>query len=217
MFYETKKNNHGLKYDPFKSCIIPRPIAWITTKSIDGVENCAPYSFFNAVASKPPMVMFANNGLSFIGRGPRDTLTNVKDTNEFVINISTYKTKEQMNKTSARLEKDISEIEFASLDTLQSKLVKPRRLKDSPINMECVLFKIVDLPVLEDNNYNAVMIGKVIGIHIDDSYIKDGLFDTRKAKPLGRLGYMDYGVINDGNIFSKKRPQLDPQGKIVTK
>ena len=205
MFYETKKNNHGLKYDPFKSCIIPRPIAWITTKSIDGVENCAPYSFFNAVASKPPMVMFANNGLSFIGKGPRDTLTNVKDTNEFVINISTYKTKEQMNKTSARLEKDISEIKFASLETLESKLIKPRRLKESPINMECILFKIIDLPVLENDNYNAIVIGKVVGIHIDDDFITGGKIDVEKIQPLARLGYFDYASL--GEIFPIKRPE----------
>ena len=205
MFYETKKNNHGLKYDPFKSCVLPRPIAWITTKGIDGIENCAPYSFFNAVSSNPPMVMFANNGPSLTGKGPRDTFTNVKDTNEFVVNITTYKTKGQMNKTSARLEKDISEIEFASLDTLQSKLVKPRRLKDSPINMECVLFKIVDLPVLEDNNYNAVMIGKVIGIHIDDDFISEDKIDVEKIQPLARLGYYDYSTL--GKIFSIKRPK----------
>ena len=79
MFYETKKKNHGLKYDPFKSCIIPRPIAWITTISNNGEDNCAPYSFFNGVASDPPMVMFANNGSAIINEGPKDTFSNIKD------------------------------------------------------------------------------------------------------------------------------------------
>ncbi len=204
MFYETKKNNHGLKYNPFKSCIIPRPIAWITTRGEDGIDNCAPYSFFNGVSSDPPMVMFANNGPSLKGRGPRDTFSNVRDTKEFVINISTYNTKDKMNTTSARLEKNISEIEFASLETLNSKIVKPKRLKKSPINMECILYKIIDLPGINENNYNGIIIGKVIGIHIDDDYIRDGKIDVEKVQPLARLGYFDYSIID--NIFSIKRP-----------
>ena len=79
MFYETKKNNHGLKHDPFKSCIIPRPIAWITTLSEEDIENCAPYSFFNGVSSDPPMIMFANNGPSTIKEGPKDSFSNIKN------------------------------------------------------------------------------------------------------------------------------------------
>ncbi len=204
MFYETKKNNHGLKYNPFKSCIIPRPIAWITTLGDDGIDNCAPYSFFNGVSSEPPMVMFANNGPSLKGGGPRDTFSNVRDTHEFVINISTYSTKNKMNITSTRLEKNISEIEFASLETLESNIVKPKRLKHSPISMECILHKIIDLPGTNENNYNGIIIGEVIGIHIDDNYIKDGKVDVIKMQPLARLGYFDYSIIE--NIFSIKRP-----------
>ncbi len=205
MFYETKKNNHGLKHDPFKSCIIPRPIAWITTISNDGVDNCAPYSFFNGVSSDPPMVMFANNGSAIDGSGPRDTFSNIKENQEFVINISTFNTKDKMNKTSARLCRNVSEIEFASLETLDSRLVKPKRLKESPINMECTLYKIIDLPGITEDNYNGILIGKVIGIHINDEYIKDGKVDVKKIKPLARLGYFDYSVIDD--FFSIKRPK----------
>ncbi len=205
MFYETKTNNHGLKYNPFKSCIIPRPIAWITTISNDGVDNCAPYSFFNGVSSDPPMVMFANNGSAIDGSGPRDTFSNIKENQEFVINISTFNTKDKMNKTSARLCRNVSEIEFASLETLDSRLVKPKRLKESPINMECTLYKIIDLPGITEDNYNGILIGKVIGIHINDEYIKDGKVDVKKIKPLARLGYFDYSVIDD--FFSIKRPK----------
>ena len=205
MFYETKKNNHGLKHDPFKSCIIPRPIAWITTISNDGIDNCAPYSFFNGVSSDPPMVMFANNGSAIDGSGPRDTFSNIKENQEFVINISTFNTKDKMNKTSARLCRNVSEIEFASLETLDSRLVKPKRLKESPINMECTLYKIIDLPGITEDNYNGILIGKVIGIHINDEYIKDGKVDVKKIKPLARLGYFDYSVIDD--FFSIKRPK----------
>ena len=205
MFYKTKKNNHGLKHDPFKSCIIPRPIAWITTISNDGIDNCAPYSFFNGVSSDPPMVMFANNGSAIDGSGPRDTFSNIKENQEFVINISTFNTKDKMNKTSARLCRNVSEIEFASLETLDSRLVKPKRLKESPINMECTLYKIIDLPGITEDNYNGILIGKVIGIHINDEYIKDGKVDVKKIKPLARLGYFDYSVIDD--FFSIKRPK----------
>ena len=204
MFYETKTNNHGLKYNPFKSCIIPRPIAWITTISNDGIDNCAPYSFFNGVSSDPPMIMFANNGSAIDGSGPRDTFSNIKENQEFVINISTFNTKDKMNKTSARLCRNVSEIEFASLETLDSRLVKPKRLKESPINMECTLYKIIDLPGITEDNYNGILIGKVIGIHINDEYIIDGKVDVKKIKPLARLGYFDYSVIDD--FFSIKRP-----------
>ena len=205
MFYETSKNNHGLKHNPFKSCIIPRPIAWITTISNDGIDNCAPYSFFNGVSSDPPMIMFANNGSAIDGSGPRDTFSNIKENQEFVINISTFNTKDKMNKTSARLCRNVSEIEFASLETLDSRLVKPKRLKESPINMECTLYKIIDLPGITEDNYNGILIGKVIGIHINDEYIKDGKVDVKKIKPLARLGYFDYSVIDD--FFSIKRPK----------
>ena len=206
MFYETKKNNHGLKYDPFKSCIIPRPIAWITTLSEEDIENCAPYSFFNGVSSDPPMIMFANNGVAPSGNGPKDTFSNIKATKEFVVNISTYNTKDKMNKTCTPLKKNLSEINLACLDTLQSILVKPKRLKDSPINMECVLHQIINLPSNKNNYYNGIIIGKVIGIHINDNFIKEGIVDVEKIKPLSRLGYMDYSVVN--NIFSMKRPSI---------
>ncbi|MBF96634.1 MAG: hypothetical protein CFH34_01628 [Alphaproteobacteria bacterium MarineAlpha9_Bin4] len=204
MFYETKKNNHGLKFNPFKSCIIPRPIAWITTISEDGEDNCAPYSFFNGVASDPPMVMFANNGPAPSLRGPKDTFTNIKNNKEFVVNISTYESKDKMNKTCAPLSSGESEIEYASLETKESNFIKPKSLKISPINMECVLYKIVDLPNTNENEYNAIIIGKVIGINIDDEFIKDGIINVKKLKPLARLGYMDYSAVD--NIFSMKRP-----------
>ena len=205
MFDETKKNNHGLKYNPFKSCIIPRPIAWITTISIDGIENCAPYSFFNGVASDPPMIMFANNGPHPFDDGVKDTMSNIRDTKEFVVNISTYETKAEMNKTCAPLKSDESEIAFASLPTRKSNLVRPKSLAVSPINMECKFFKFIELPSSIENHHNAIVIGEVIGIYIDDNYINEGIVDVKKIKPLSRLGYMDYSYVE--NIFSMSRPE----------
>jgi len=205
MFYETKKKNHGLKYDPFKSCIIPRPIAWITTISNNGEDNCAPYSFFNGVASDPPMVMFANNGPAIIKEGPKDTFSNIKDNSEFVINISTYNNKDKMNETCFPLAKGESEIDLAKLETRESKIVKPKILSESPINMECKLHQIIDLPVNNKNEYNGIIIGQVLGIHIQDDYILNGIIDVKKLKPLARLGYMDYSIVD--SFFQMNRPK----------
>ena len=205
MFYETNKKNHGLKYDPFKSCIIPRPIAWITTISNNGEDNCAPYSFFNGVASDPPMVMFANNGPAIINKGPKDTFSNIKDNSEFVINISTYNNKDKMNETCFPLAKGESEIDLAKLETRESKIVKPKILSESPINMECKLHQIIDLPVNNKNEYNGIIIGQVLGIHIQDDYILNGIIDVKKLKPLARLGYMDYSIVD--SFFQMNRPR----------
>ena len=205
MFYDTKKNNHGLKYNPFKSCIVPRPIAWITTIDENGNNNCAPYSFFNGVSSEPPMIMYANNGKSANLKKPKDTLNNIKQNKEFVVNIVSYEAINYMNETCAPLKAGKSEIEYANLKYLNSKFVKPVRLTISPIHMECKLYKIIDLPIKKTDTYNGLVIGYVLGIHIDDKVIKDGKVNLKKIKPVSRLGYMDYSFID--NIFSLKRPE----------
>ena len=148
--------------------------------------------------------VFANNGPAPINEGPKDTFSNIKSNKEFVVNISTYESKEKMNQTCSPLAKGESEVDLGLLETTQSKLVKPKSLKASPINMECKLYKILDLPVLKENEYNGIIIGKVIGININDDYIKDGIIDVKKLKPLARLGYMDYTVVDD--FFRINRP-----------
>ena len=110
-----------------------------------------------------------------------------------------------MNQTCAPLESEKSEIDFASLETKTSKLIKPKSLKISPINMECILYKVIDLPVINDSDYNGIIIGEVIGISIEDDYIKDGKVDIKKLKPIARLGYMDYSVVD--NFFQMNRPK----------
>ncbi len=209
MFYETDKNDHGLKFNPFKSCIVPRPIAWITSMDKTGSSNCAPYSFFNGVASDPPMIMFANNGKRPTLPGPKDSLSNIRETEEFVVNIVSYDSKDAMNDTCAPLGPGESEIEFAKLEVLHSNLIKPVRLKISPINLECKLYKILELPADSPEDYNGIVIGTVVGIHINDEVIKDGRVNLSKIKPLSRLGYMDYSVVD--NIFVKERPKCSPR------
>ena len=214
MFYETDKNDHGLKYNPFKSCIVPRPIAWITSISEDNIHNCAPYSFFNGVAAEPPMIMYATNGIQPMG-GHKDTITNIRKNKEFVINIVSYDARDKMNETTAPFNPDESEIDIAKLETLKSKLISPRRLAISPIHMECKLYKIIDLPSLASNKYNGMVIGFVVGIHIDDEVITDGKVDLYKIKPLSRLGYMDYSFVD--NIFEMNRPKGSPRPDKVIK
>ncbi len=214
MYYETKKNDHGLKYNPFKSCIIPRPIAWITTVNEKGGTNCAPYSFFNGVSADPPMIMFANNGKHPDITGPKDTLSNIKKTKEFVVNIVSYDIKESMNATCAPLMPEESEIDFAKLEVLKSNLIIPPRIKISPINMECKLFKILELPCYNPEEYNGIVIGNVLAIHIKDEFIENDRINLKKMRPLSRLGYLDYSTVD--SIFEMERPAGSPRPDNVT-
>ncbi len=202
MFYETEGNRHGLPHDPFKSCIVPRPIGWITTLSRAGVVNLAPYSFFNGVASEPPMVMFAANGPP--ARPDKDTLKNCEETGEFVANMATWDLREQMNRSSAPLPPEVEETDFAGLETEPAVLVKPPRVKAAPIHLECALHQVVDLPCTVPGGRNAMVLGRVLGVHIREEVLRDGLVDLNRIKPIARLGYMDYTLVE--TIFPMKRP-----------
>ncbi len=202
MFYETSDNRHGLPHDPFKSCIVPRPIGWISTLSAENVVNLAPYSFFNGVASDPPMVMFSCLGLP--PRPNKDTLANCADTGEFVFNLATWDLREEMNATSAAVNPDADEFELAGLEKAPSILIKPPRVKASPIHMECVVHQIVDLPGTDPKARNAMVLGRVVGIHIDESVLTGGLIDMDKLRPIARLGYMDYSRVD--LVFGMQRP-----------
>ncbi len=203
MFYETH-NHHGLKRDPFKSLVVPRPIGWISSQDAEGRVNLAPYSFFNAVASNPPIVMFSANGVHNEG-GLKDSAKNAEETGEFVCNLATWELREKMNASSASLPRDRDEFQVAGLTPAASRLVSPPRVAESPVHLECLWIKTVPLPSNNPDEPNTVVFGKVIGIHIDDDVIKEGMIDMTKLKPIARLGYMDYTVID--NIFSMNRPK----------
>ncbi|MEE8505149.1 MAG: flavin reductase family protein [Kiloniellales bacterium] len=202
MFYETKDNQHGLPHDPFKSCVVPRPIGWITTLSADGVVNLAPYSFFNDVASDPPMVMFAGNGPA--SRPVKDTVGNCEATGEFVANIATWDLREQMNRTSAAVPTEINEMALAELEHEPARLVKPPRVKAAPIHLECLYHQTIELPCDTPGARNALVLGRVIGVHIRDEVLTDGLVDMAKLRPIARLGYMDYTRVD--LVFAMQRP-----------
>jgi flavin reductase (DIM6/NTAB) family NADH-FMN oxidoreductase RutF len=207
MFYEPKgKGSHGLPHDPFRSLVVPRPIGWISTVSAEGVVNLAPYSFFNGVSYAPPMVMFAPNGQHPEG-GPKDSLKNVAETGEFVVNIATWELREEMNLTSASYPRGVDEMAEAGLEATPSKLVRPPRVEASPVHFECRHVKSVELPADDPAEPNSVVFGQVVGIHISDDILTDGMVDMKKFKPIARLGYFDYAVVD--TVFTMRRPVLE--------
>ncbi len=202
MFYKTSEA-HGLPHDPFKSCVAPRPIAWVSSIHPDGTINLAPYSFFNALSSDPPMVMISFNGYHQHG-GEKDTLYNIKASGEFVVNMVPLALKEAMNLTTANVAHDVDELDLAGLGTEDSELVKPPRVKESPIHLECEFFKEIELPCTLPDSINTMIIGSVLGVHISDDVLVDGLIDLTRIKPLARLGYMQYTAVDE--LFAMRRP-----------
>ena len=138
MFYDTRKNDHGLPHDPFKAIVAPRPIGWITSMSAKGEINLAPYSFFNGITDKPPIVMFSSEG-------PKDSVAFVEETKEFVCNLATFDLRDQMNGTSAPLPRGVNEMQATGLEAAPSRLVKPPRVAASPCALECKWLKTVPL------------------------------------------------------------------------
>lgn len=202
MFYDAELNNHGLPFNPFNSCVIPRPIGWISSLDKHGVLNLAPYSYFNAVAETPPMIIFSTTS-KHSDLGEKDTLKNVEETKEFIVNIATWSLREELNATSANFARGISEVEIMELSTLPSNLVKPPRIQGTPIHLECIHHQSVQLPVIDNKCTNRMVIAKVIGIHIDDRVIVDGKIDITRFKPIARMGYTDYAVIDEKFIMDR--------------
>lgn len=203
MFYQPSLRDHGLRHDPFKALVVPRPIGWISSLDAEGRPNLAPYSFFNAMAADPPVVVF---GTGLRPRGPerKDSQANIEATGEFVCNLSTESLKAEMNASSASLPAGADEFVHAGLATLPSRLVKPPRVALSPVALECRYLQTVELPCDTPGRANYAVFGQVVGIHIDESLIVDGRVDILRARPLARLGYMEYTVLD--NVFAMDRP-----------
>ena len=206
MFYEPVKQDHGLSKNPFNSLIIPRPIGWISSIDNEGVVNLAPYSFFNAVCYRPPTVMFAS-GTGKGSDGMKDTRRNIEATGEFVCNLATWETRNQMNQTSAEVTPDTDEMKLAGLTPVSSKLIKVPRVAEAPVHLECRHLNSIEIPSWEKDNRYFIVLGEVIGIHIRDELItKDGLVDIEKMIPIGRMGYNDYTRIDGNTLFTMSRP-----------
>lgn len=199
MFYEPTRRNHGLPHNPLKAIVAPRPIGWISTLSEDGVANLAPYSFFNLVSEGPDIVMFSSDGL-------KDTVCNVMATGEFVCNLATHALIEQVNLTSKPIPPDESEFELAELERAPSRLVKPPRVAAAPCALECAWIETIDLKDRHGGETGRhLTFGEVIGVHIDESFIEDGLLRTEKLHSLARGGYFDFSWVN--NLRSLPRPR----------
>jgi flavin reductase (DIM6/NTAB) family NADH-FMN oxidoreductase RutF len=204
MFYKTDQP-HGLRHNPFKSLVAPRPIGWVTTISQAGKVNLAPFSFFNAVADAPPIVIIACNGSHKDG-GAKDTLANIRETGEFVCNIATWELREQMNLSSADAPHGVDEMKLAGLAAAPSELVKPPRVAPAPAHLECVHLQTIELPATRAGSTNHTIFGRVVGVHISADILRDGMVDMTRFQPIARLGYNDYTVVRE--VFTMVRPNL---------
>jgi flavin reductase (DIM6/NTAB) family NADH-FMN oxidoreductase RutF len=197
MFYETR-TRPPLPHDPFKAIVAPRPIGWISTVDAQGRHNLAPYSFFAALASNPPIVGFSSEGL-------KDTPANAMATREFVFNLATAPLALAMNATSEHVPRGVNEFDLSGLEMAPCRLVRPSRVARSPAALECKVVHMLELHDVDGRPTDRhVVIGQVVGVHIDDRYLKDGRFDTAAAQPLARCGYRDYAIVTE--IFELLRP-----------
>jgi flavin reductase (DIM6/NTAB) family NADH-FMN oxidoreductase RutF len=200
MHYEPGVTAHDLPFNPFKSCVVPRPIGWISTTSSDGRDNLAPFSQFQMVNYDPPMVMFSANQNA---RGARkDTVVNIEHTGEFVWNMATWALREAVNLTSEELPCGQDEFAHAALAKAPSRLVRPPRVAASPIQFECRHMQTVRLPGNGPVGSVDVVFGRVVCVHIDDACLKDGRIDIETLRPLARMGYHDYTSVE--KVFTMK-------------
>jgi flavin reductase (DIM6/NTAB) family NADH-FMN oxidoreductase RutF len=199
VFYTPESRDKTLlPHDPFKALIAPRPIGWVSTKGRSGAVNLAPYSFFNAICESPPMIMFSSHGR-------KDSLTFAEETREFVWNMATYGLREAMNQTAAMLPCGENEFTFAGLEMAKSHFVAPPRVAASPAALECKVTniqRILDIDAAPTEDY--LVFGQVVGVYIDDTFVRDGRVDAAAMLPLARCGYMDYVVAS--TLFEMPRP-----------
>jgi len=192
---------HGLAHDPFKAIVAPRPIGWISTVSPEGHVNLAPYSFFNAFCESPPIVGFSS-------AGRKDSQRNIEATGEFVLNLATIRHAEAVNRSSAPVPPHVNEMDLAALQPAPSRLIKPPRVADAPAALECRLLMTLPLKDLEGRpTPNTLILGQVVGVHIDQAFLKGGLFDMTLAGTIARCGYRgDYTEVT--SLFELLRPTL---------
>ncbi|MGI9353368.1 MAG: flavin reductase family protein [Rhizobiaceae bacterium] len=188
MFYQPENRNKNLlPHDPFKAIVAPRPIGWISTLSDDGVANLAPYSFFNAVGGMPPMIMFSSEGY-------KDTAKNAAATGEFVFNYASKVLEDEMNHSSLPAPAGVSEFDHCLIERADCLIVSPPRVAKAYASLECRVTSILEtVDVTGEKTGAVIVVGQVLGIHIDEAVIRDGRFDVTLADPVTRLGYLDFG------------------------
>jgi flavin reductase (DIM6/NTAB) family NADH-FMN oxidoreductase RutF len=199
-FYEPALG-HGLAHDPFNAIIGPRPIGWVSTMGADGSVNLAPYSFFNAFNYTPPIIGFSSVGA-------KDSLRNARETGEFVWNLATRALAEQMNASCANAPYGVDEFDLTGLEKSPSTLVKPPRVAASPVNFECKVADIIQIKGFKGNLAETwLVLGEVVGVHIDTSLLPGGVFDTFGANIILRAGGPSaYAEIKPDSRFDMHRP-----------
>lgn len=195
MFYQPGTTDHGLARDPFKACVVPRPIGWISTKSLTGADNLAPFSQFNNLTFDPPYVMFSANQASSGIR--KDTTTNAESTGVFVWNLATYPLREAVNATAEEVEFGVDEFDRAGLAKEKATLMDVEMVKESPVKFECRYHSTIRLPGNPPMGTCDVVIGLVVGVHIDERVLTDGILDIAKTEPIARCGYYQYARIRE--------------------
>jgi len=201
-FYEPK-DGHGLPHDPFNAIVGPRPIGWISTRSNDGVLNLAPYSFFTAFNYIPPIVGFSSIG-------PKDSVRNIQENGMFVWNLVTRSLAEAMNQTCAAVGPEVNEFELAGLNTAPSRTMDVPRVAESPVSFECRSTQIIQLEGLDKQKIPTwLVLGEVVGVHIADHLLKDGIYDTASAGHVMRGGGpADYFTVGPEQLFKMWRPKV---------
>lgn len=199
MFYEPLGRDRArLPHDPVKALVAPRPIGWVTTISGKGAINLAPYSFFNQLHSSPAILGFGSDGR-------KDTIRNLEEIGEFVWNLANIDLKDAMNATSATFPHGVNEAEQAGLALADSRFVRPPRVAAAPAALECKLIEIVRLKRSTGEELDGwLALGEVVGVYVDDRYIRDGRVDTAAIRPIARCGYHDYAVVD--TLFEMRRP-----------
>lgn len=198
MFYDPREG-HGLPHDPFKAILAPRPIGWISTRREDGAVNLAPYSFFNAISSNPHLVLFSSEGA-------KDSATIARESGEFCANLVGRALAEKMNETAIDAPRGVNEFELAGLTEAPCRQVSCPRVAEAAAVLECKVVQVLEPDDLEGKPAGVIVVmGQVVGVHIDDAMLKDGLFDITRAQTLSRLGYMDYAAVTE--TFAMRRPR----------
>jgi flavin reductase (DIM6/NTAB) family NADH-FMN oxidoreductase RutF len=194
MIFGPTEIPHSELYGIMINSVAPRPIAWVSTISASGELNLAPFSFFNAVCADPPLLAFAPGlrpSKQPAGTGAaKDTLRNVRETGEFVVNTVTYELREAMNLTSGDYDPSVNEFDLAKITKEPSKIVCPPRVAESPVSFECKLHQILDFSPAPTGG--SLVIGQIVSIHINDAHLKDGRLDRNSLDLIGRMGGMQY-------------------------
>lgn len=201
MYFYQPSQGHGLPHDPLNAIIGPRPIGWIASQDAQGKANLAPYSFFNCFNYRPPIIGFASSGW-------KDSVRNIVETKEFVWNLTTLPLARQMNETSATLPHGENEFLRAGLTPVASRLVSVPRVAESPVNFECRLSQCIQLTGADGTAVDTwLVLGEVVAVHIDESLLEDGIYQTAKAQPVLRAGGPSaYYSIDEAHRFDLIRP-----------